>query len=357
MSLSIAGSRLEIAPREQLVGKMSDLKCFIAGMPKAELHMHLEGALEPSLIRLIAGRNNLPAPSSLQEQGSGYNFNDLTSFLAVYYPVLAVLQTTEDYHDVAWSYLSKAHEQKIVHAEMFFDPQAHTSRGVDFATVISGYHSAVVEAQEKFGMSASLIMCFLRDMDADSAMNTLIQALPYKDKIIGVGLDSDERDNPPSKFDAVFRKARMEGFRLTIHCDIDQKDSIEHIRQAIEDIGVDRIDHGTNIVEDARLLKLICEKDIGLTCCPVSNSVVTADFKGSEMKRLLHEGIKVTINSDDPAYFRAYLNENIEFLAEKSLLTKRDIVRLQRNAFEISWIPTKEKARFIANLEEYAASH
>ena len=223
-------------------------------MPKAELHMHLEGALTPSLVRLMAGRNNLPIPSSLQERDSGYKFHDLTSFLAVYYPNMAVLQTTEDFHDLAWTYLTHAHEQNIVHAEMFFDPQAHTTRGVDFATIVSGYHSAVVEAQEKLGMSALLIMCFLRDMDADSAMETLMQALPHKHKIIGVGLDSDERDNPPNKFASVFARARREGFLLTMHCDIDQKNGVEHIRQVIEDIDVDRIDHGANIVRTADLL-------------------------------------------------------------------------------------------------------
>jgi adenine deaminase len=313
---------------QQLVANMLDLKAFIAGMPKAELHMHLEGALETSLVCLIAERNNLPIPPSVQERTSGYSFHDLTSFLAVYYPNMAVLQTTQDFHDLAWSYLVKAQEQNIVHAELFFDPQAHTSRGVDFATVISGYHSAIVEAKKKFGTSVSLIMCFLRDMDADSAMATLTAALPHKDKIVGIGLDSDERDNPPSKFSAVFAKARSEGFRLTMHCDIDQKNSIEHIRQAIEDIGIDRIDHGTNIVEHTRLVEMVREKNIGLTCCPVSNSVVTADFKGAEIKRLLHGGVKVTINSDDPAYFRAYLNENIELLAEKMALTKSDIVQL-----------------------------
>lgn len=326
-------------------------------MPKAELHMHLEGALEPSLVRLIAERNHLPVPSSIQEAGSGYTFNDLTSFLAVYYPNMAVLQTAEDFRDLAWSYLTKAHEQNIVHAELFFDPQAHTSRGVEFATVISGYHSAVVEAKEKFGMSVLLIVCFLRDMDADSAMATLDEALSYKQKIIGVGLDSDERNNPPNKFAVVFAKARSEGFRLTMHCDIDQKDSIEHIRQAIEDIGVDRIDHGTNIVEDAQLLKLASERKIGLTCCPVSNSVVTEDFKGSEIITLLHDGVKVTINSDDPAYFRAYENENMEFIAEKMSLTKKDLVHFQRNAFEVSWIAAEDKARYIAMLDHYAACY
>ncbi|ERF68621.1 hypothetical protein EPUS_07182 [Endocarpon pusillum Z07020] len=336
---------------------MSELKDFIGQMPKAKLHMHLEGALEPSLVRLIATRNNLPVPSSIQEQDSGYSFNDLSSFLALYYPNMAVLQTTQDFHDLAWSYLTKAHEQKIVHAEIFFDPQAHTSRGVKFATVISGYHSATIEAQEQFGMSASLIMCFLRDMDAQSAMNTLTEALPYKDKIIGVGLDSDERDNPPSKFATVFARAREEGFLLTMHCDIDQKNSIEHIRQVSEEIGVDRIDHGTNIVENARLLNLVIERGIGLTCCPISNSVVTEDLKGAEIKRLLHDGVKVTINSDDPAYFRGYLNENLEFIGEKLSLTRTDLVQLQRNAFDIAWISHDDKSKYIAMLEEYAARH
>lgn len=330
---------------------------FITTMPKAELHMHLEGALEPFLVRRFAERNKLAVPPAIQDPGSGYSFHDLSSFLAVYYANMTVLQATEDFHDLAWSYLTRAHQQNIVHAELFFDPQAHTSRGVGFETVISGYHSAVTEAREKFGMSVSLIMCFLRDMDADSAMTTLEKALPYKDKIIGIGLDSDERDNPPSKFAAVFEKARAEGFRLTMHCDIDQKNSIEHIRQAIEEIGVDRIDHGTNIVEEPRLVELVREKGIGLTCCPISDSVVTDDFKGSEIKSLLHDGVKVTINSDDPAYFGGYLNENIEFIAQQMSLTKEDLLQLQRNAFAISWISSEEKLRYIARLDEYAASH
>jgi adenine deaminase len=337
---------------------MSDLHEFIMGMPKAELHMHLEGALEPSLVRTIAERNHLAVPPLLPEQDSSYNFHDLTSFLAVYYPVLAVLQTRTDFHDLAWSYLTKAHAQHIVHAELFFDPQAHTSRGIDFATVISGYHSAITAAREKFDLSASLIMCFLRDRSADSAMQILTQALPYRDQIIGIGLDSDERDNPPRKFAAVFARARKEGFRLTLHCDVDQPDSIEHIRQAVEEIGVDRIDHGTNVVEDAGLVRLLAERGIGLTCCPVSNAVVAEDFKGKEMVRLLRdEGVRVTVNSDDPAYFRAYLSENIGFLAEKAALTREDVVRLQRNAFEIAWITEEERAGFIAVLEEYVASH
>lgn len=188
---------------------VTDIKAFIAGMPKAELHMHLEGALEPALVRRIAERNHLPVPSAVQERTIGYSFHDLATFLAIYYANMAVLQTAQDFHDLAWSYLQKAHQQKVVHAEVFFDPQAHTSRGISFGTIISGFHQAIGEAREKLGISASLIMCFLRDLDADSAMATLKEALPYKDKIVGVGLDSDERHNPPSNL--ITFLARREG--------------------------------------------------------------------------------------------------------------------------------------------------
>ena len=330
---------------------------FIACMPKAELHIHLEGALEPPLIRKLAERNHLPAPPSSQQRTSGYDFHDLPSFLAVYYPNMAVLQTEEDFFDLAWSYLEKAHSQNVLHTEMFFDPQAHTSRGVPFPSVIRGYRQAIVKAERELGISASLIMCFLRDMDAGYAMATLMDALSYKDWIVGVGLDSDERDNPPVKFAAVFERARKEGFLLTMHCDIDQKNSMEHIRQVIEDIKVDRIDHGTNIVEDAKLVSLIKQKNIGLTCCPVSNSVVTKDFKGKEIIGLLRDGIKVTVNSDDPAYFRAYVAENMEKMANGTGISKTELVQLQRNAFEISWISSHERDRFLSVLHKYASQH
>ena len=334
-----------------------DLETFIAGMPKAELHMHLEGALEPSLVRKIAARNSLPIPPSLKERTSGYDFHDLTSFLAVYYPNMAVLQTEADFHDLAWGYLGTAHRQNVVHTEMFFDPQAHTSRGVSFSTVIRGYRQAIVKAERELGISASLIMCFLREMDAGFAMATLMEALPYKDWIIAVGLDSDERDNPPRKFAAVYERARREGFLLTMHCDIDQKNSIEHIRQAIEEIKVDRIDHGTNIVEDPALVAVLKQRGIGLTCCPVSNSVVTKDFKGKEITDLLRNGIKVTVNSDDPAYFRAYISENMEKMLDGTGLTKDELVQLQRNAFQISWLSSMKRDSFLASLDAYAAEH
>jgi adenosine deaminase len=196
-------------------------------------------------------------------------------------------------------------------------------------------------------------MCFLRDMDAQSAMDTLIEALPYKDWIAGVGLDSDERDNPPSKFSDVFARAKQEGWLVTCHCDIDQKNSIEHIRQALEDIGVNRIDHGTNIVEDERLVQMVKEKSLGLTCCPVSNSVVTRDFKGKEILQLLRSGVNVTINSDDPAYFRGYVNENLMKMVNGTNISKEELLTLQKNAFEISWISAGKKEYFLRLLEKY----
>ncbi|KIX07906.1 adenosine deaminase [Rhinocladiella mackenziei CBS 650.93] len=331
-----------------------ELKSFIAEMPKAELHVHLEGCLTPTLARTLAERNNLPLPPSLSslDQSSGYSFHDLATFLAVYYPNLAVLHTEADFRDLALAYLTKAHTQNIKHAELFFDPQAHTSRGVPFPTVLRGYHLGLLTAQRTLGISASLIMCFLRDQSAEYAMATLMEALPFKDAIMGVGLDSDERNNPPSKFSAVFQRASKEGFLVTCHCDIDQPNSISHIRQAIQEIQVDRIDHGTNIVEDDSMVEIVRQKGIGLTCCPVSNSVVTSDFKGKEIADLLRRGVKVTINSDDPAYFRAYANENMEKIAETDL-TKKELIQLQRNAFNISWISSWRKSHFLSLLDEY----
>ena len=214
-----------------------------------------------------------------------------------------------------------------------------------------------MKAQRELGISASLILCILRDMDAGYAMATLMEALPYKDWIIGIGLDSDERDNPPKKFAAVFERARKEGFLLTMHCDVDQKNSIEHIRQVLEDIQVDRIDHGTNIVEDPALVALLKRKNIGLTCCPVSNSVVTKDFKGKEITSLLRDGVKVTVNSDDPAYFRAYMSENMEKIADATDVTKYELVQLQRNAFDISWLSSEKREVFMNMLNDYAWKH
>lgn len=336
----------------------SPLADFIAGLPKCELHVHLEGTLSPELKLTLAGRNGIQlGQTTVAEVEATYRFDSLSSFLAVYYPAMNVLQTDDDFFDLAYAYLTKAASQGVRHAEMFFDPQAHTSRGVPFPTMIRGYRRAIITAQRELGISAELILCFLRDLSAEFAMATLMEALPYKDSIIGVGLDSDERGNPPSKFAAVFARARSEGFMLTMHCDIDQIDSIEHIRQAIEEIGVDRIDHGTNIVESPALVDEVKRRGIGLTCCPMSNSFVTADMKATEMVQLLRDGVKVTVNSDDPAYFGGYMTENYAALANHAGLGMDDLRLLTANAFEAAWLTPKARDGFLAELGDYCDGH
>ncbi|MFG6402365.1 MULTISPECIES: adenosine deaminase [unclassified Microbacterium] len=331
---------------------------FAFGLPKAELHLHLEGTLEPDLKFALAERNGIVlAEKSVEEVKATYDFTDLTSFLAVYYPAMEVLQTAEDFHDLAWAYLLRAQAQGVVHAEMFFDPQAHTSRGVPFDNVITGYRRAAVRAQDELGITAELILCFLRDFSAEYAMATLMDALRYRAWIIGVGLDSDERDNPPGKFAAVFARAKAEGFFLTMHCDIDQAGSIDNIRAVVEQIGVDRIDHGTNIVEDPSLVALAKERGLGFTTCPVSNSFVTEQMKSTEIVSLLRDGVRVTINSDDPAYFGAYVGDNYVALAEQAELSLTDLVQFAINSFEASWLTPAQRAAYVARVQEYAAAH
>ncbi|MET2011338.1 adenosine deaminase [Microbacterium chocolatum] len=334
------------------------LRDFALGLPKAELHLHLEGTLEPELKFALAERNGITLPhTSVEEIRASYDFTDLTSFLAIYYPAMEVLQTAEDFHDLAWEYLVRAKAQGVVHAEMFFDPQAHTSRGVPFENVIGGYRRAAVRAADELGITAELILCFLRDFSAEYAMATLMEALPYRRWIVGVGLDSDERDNPPGKFAAVFARAKAEGFFLTMHCDIDQVGSIDNIRAVIDEVGVDRIDHGTNIVEDPALVAVAKERGLGFTTCPVSNSFVTEQMKSDEIVGLLREGVRVTINSDDPAYFGAYVGDNYVALAEQAGLSRTDLVQLAINSFEVSWITPARRAAYVAAVEEYAAAH
>ncbi|MFD1721160.1 adenosine deaminase [Amnibacterium endophyticum] len=327
-----------------------DLERFVADMPKAELHVHLEGTLERDLLIRLAERNGVDVP--LPEGG----FTDLTSFLAQYYPAMRALVTEQDFFDLAWGYLERAAAQRVRHAELFFDPQAHTGRGVPFPTVVAGYRRAIVRAERELGVHADLILCFLRDLSAEHAMSTLMEALPYRDWIVGVGLDSDERDNPPQKFAAVFARARAEGFLLTMHCDIDQPGSIENIRTALTEIEVDRVDHGTNVVEAPDLVDLLRERGIGLTCCPISNGFVTDDMKATEIASLLRSGVRVTVASDDPAYFGGYVAENLVALTRAAGLTPDELVQLQRNAFAVSWLAPFRRDAFLAELEAYAAA-
>lgn len=327
----------------------ADLQDFVARMPKSELHVHLEGTLERELLVSLAARNGVDVP--LPEGG----FTDLTSFLAQYYPAMQALVTEDDFFELAWSYLVKAASQRVVHTEMFFDPQAHTGRGVPFPTVLGGYRRAIVRADRELGVHADLILCFLRDLSAEHAMSTLMEALPYRDWIVGVGLDSDERGNPPAKFAPVFARARAEGFLLTMHCDIDQPGSIDNIRAALLEVEVDRIDHGTNVVEDPALVEVLRTRGIGLTCCPVSNGFVTEDMKAGEMATLLRSGVKVTVSSDDPAYFGGYVTENLMALAAAADLTRDELVQLQRNALEVAWLAPFRRDLLLAELEAYAA--
>lgn len=330
-------------------------KDFIKGLPKAELHLHLEGTLEPELKLILARKNNIDiGQSTIEEVKASYQFDSLSSFLNVYYPAMNVLQDEDDFYALAMDYLKKAKDNNVKYVEMFFDPQAHTSRGISFKTVINGYYRAAEESS-KLGVEAHLIMCFLRDMSAESAMETYKEALPYKDKILGIGLDSDERNNPPKKFAKVFELAKKDGFHITMHCDIDQEDSIGHIREALMDIGVERLDHGTNIVEDATLIEYIKEQKIGLTCCPVSNSFVVDDMKGKEMLELLHQGVLITVNSDDPAYFQSYISDDLYALANKYSLTKQDIVQIAKNSFEVAWMSADKKQKYINMVDDYIA--
>jgi adenosine deaminase len=330
---------------------------FIANLPKAELHVHLEGTLEPGLSFALAKRNGMQLEYRTEEELlKAYDFHDLPSFLRIYYKAMNVLRTEDDFFDLTWQYLSKAAVQKVVYAEMFFDPQAHTSRGVEFGTVIRGIRRAQERAASELGVETQLIMCFLRDMSAESAMATLLACLPYKKWIVGVGLDSDEKGNPPVKFAEVFRKAREHGFRLTMHCDVNQQNTLVHIHQVLHTIGVDRIDHGVNSLEDPDLCKTIAERGLGLTVCPVSNRFCVQSLTANEIRRMLELGMRATVNSDDPAYFRAYMNENLEALLDEGGLTRAEIVQLVSNSFTVAWLDEQRRASYLARVREYVGS-
>jgi adenosine deaminase len=332
------------------------VESFIAGIPKAELHLHLEGTLEPELKFALAERNGVELPyASAAEMRAAYDFDDLSSFLAVYYEGMSVLLEEQDFFDLALAYFTKAASQNVVYAEVFFDPQAHTSRGVAFETVLGGIGKAQEEAFERLGLRSQLIMCFLRDMSAESAMKTLEASLPHKDAIVGVGLDSDERDNPPAKFATVFARAREEGFRITAHCDVDQDNSVNHIWQAVRDIEVERIDHGVNCLEDDDLVAEIKRRDLALTVCPISNSYVAASLKAEQIKEMLVRGLKVTINSDDPAYFPGYVLENLAAVQAAADLSQSEVVQLVRNTFEAAWLDDHARHEYLGSVAAYVA--
>lgn len=341
----------------QQAGDAADMARFIAALPKAEYHVHLEGTLEAEMKFALAQRNGLDLPfADVAAMKASYVYHDLPSFLAIYYDGMKVLRTEKDFHDLAYAYLAKAASQNILYAEMFFDPQEHLKRGVPMAAVIGGISSARVAAAAQLGIGSQLILCFVRDLSAESAMAALDTALPFRDQLVAVGLDSDEKDHPPLKFAAHFAKARAAGLKVTAHCDLNQKDILAHIRQAIVDIRVDRIDHGGNILESPELIAMAKARNLYFTVCPSFSGTVRGEKPPVDVVRgMLDAGLNVTINSDDPAYMGSeYLNEVLVKAQARSALTKAELVRLQRNAFNAGWMSDTQRAACHAKLDAFA---
>lgn len=334
--------------------KSNSLESFIKRMPKAELHLHIEGTLEPELMFKIAKRNNIKLEhKSVKQIRVAYNFKNLQDFLQIYYSGLRVLLKEPDFYDLTWAYCQKAFSQGIMHTEIFFDPQAHTNRGVRFETVINGIHDALSDAEQKLGLSTKLIMCFLRDLDLKSAMKTLEEALPYKDWIVAVGLDSAEVGNPPSKFQKVFKRALDAGFMTVAHAG--EEGPADYIWEALNILKVSRIDHGNRCLDDPNLVKELVKRKIPLTLCPLSNLKlrVIDSMERHPLKKMKEMGLLVTINSDDPAYFGGYINENYSAVQRALKLNQEDIYDLARNSFEASFLESDKKEKIIAKLNAY----
>jgi adenine deaminase len=333
----------------------SRLKQFIQEMPKAELHLHIEGTLEPELLFKMATRNGVKLQfGSIEELKAAYSYNNLQDFLDIFYAGAEALRSEGDFYDLTMAYLRKAKEQNIVHSEIFFDPQTHTERGISFETVFNGINRALEDGEKETGITNRLIMCFLRHLDEESAMDTLRLALPFRDKIIAVGLDSSEKGHPPSKFRRVFEKARGEGFLTVAHAG--EEGPAEYVWESIEMLNVSRIDHGYAAIDDSKLIKLLGERQTPLTMCPLSNQKlkVYPDLTLHPLKKMLDAGLMVTVNSDDPAYFGGYVNENYVAIAEALHLGEDDIRQLAINSFKASFLDGESKNRWINLLGETA---
>ena len=326
---------------------------LIQALPKAELHVHIEGTFEPELMFAIAQRNQIQIPyQSVEEVKQAYNFHNLQSFLDIYYAGANVLVHEQDFYDLAWAYFEKCAEDKVVHTEMFFDPQTHTERGVEFATVIAGLKRACQDAQQKLGISSQLIMCFLRHLSEEKAFETLEQALPFKDEIIAVGLDSSEVGHPPAKFERVFAKAREAGFLIVAHAG--EEGPPEYVWEALDLLKVNRIDHGVRSEEDKQLMARLIAEKMPLTVCPLSNLklCVVNDMKEHNIRRLLQQGVHVTVNSDDPSYFGGYMNDNFIAIQQALDLSNEELKQLATNSFEASFISDQEKQKWIAEIKK-----
>jgi adenosine deaminase len=334
---------------------MQDDARFIRGIPKAELHLHIEGTLEPELTFELARKHGVTLKHlSVAALRAAYDFSDLQSFLDLYYAGADVLRDEEDFHALTMAYLRRAHADGVVHVEIFFDPQTHTDRGIAFATVLHGIRRALVDGEREFGITHRLILCFLRHLSADAAMATLEQALPYKEAIVAVGLDSSERGHPPAKFAAVFERARREGFLTVAHAG--EEGPPAYIAEALDLLQVSRIDHGVRCEEDPALVARLARTRTPLTVCPLSNVKlrVYKRIEDHNLKRLLDRGLCVTVNSDDPAYFGGYIAENFDAVRAGLGLSREDIRKLAANSIEASFLPEMDKARWQEKIAAFA---
>ncbi len=333
---------------------MATMTDFIRGLPKAELHLHIEGSLEPELMFEIARRNGVALPyDSIEDVRRAYAFSNLQSFLDIYYRGACVLLYEQDFYDMTWAYLKRAQADGVRHTEIFFDPQTHTDRGIAFETVITGIDRALRDGRVQLGISSGLILCFLRHLSAASAMETLEQALPFQDKMIAVGLDSSEVGHPPEKFAAVFDRARREGLMTVAHAG--EEGPPEYIWQALDLLKVSRIDHGVRCAEDARLVQRLITGRVPLTVCPLSNVklCVFERLEDHNLKALLDLGLCVTINSDDPAYFGGYITDNFIAVQQALALDRSSIMQLARHAFEASFLSPEQKRAYLGELTQY----
>ena len=331
---------------------------FVRQLPKAELHLHIEGTLEPEMMLELAERNGVQLPfKSIDEARAAYEFDNLQSFLDIYYQGAQVLQTERDFAELLTAYLERAHDDGVRHAEIFFDPQTHTVRGIPFSIFMGGFARARADALDRLGLTTELIMCFLRHLDAPDAMATLEDSLPFRDAIIGVGLDSAEIGNPPDKFDEVFARARALGFRVTAHAG--EEAGADFITGALDVLGAERIDHGVRCEDDPELVSTLAAAGVALTMCPLSNVKlkVFGDLRDHNLKRLLDAGVRVTINSDDPAYFGGYIGENYLASAEALGLTQQDLVQIARNSIDASFASVERRAQLTEELDSFVANY
>jgi adenosine deaminase len=336
---------------------MTDMTAFIAGLPKAELHLHIEGTFEPELMLAIAARNGLPAPfPSVAAARAAYEFGNLQEFLDLYYRGMNVLLAERDFHDLTMAYLERARADNVRHAEIFFDPQAHTGRGVALATAIDGIWSALVEGERRLGITSRLIPCFLRDLDEAAAMATFEACLAWRNRICGFGLDSAERGNPPEKFARVFARVRAEGFHVVAHAG--EEGPAAYVADALDLLGAERIDHGIHAMDDDALVRRLAAAGTVLTVCPLSNVrlKVVPEIGAHPLARMLRAGLKVTVNSDDPPYFGGYVGDNFVAVQQALGLTRRELATLSRNGFEGAFIDGATRARLIAELDAYLAA-